>query len=369
MDFPVAPAIRRKLRQLSEQDLGYPDWLHDVTPLREIFAARMSDRYGWRPHPGYVREFTDTIQVVQAVLHLMTKPGDGIAMHTPGFGPFVQSISRMNRRLVPIPMLDTGQGWSFDAGPLDREISATGCRVLLVVNPQNPTGRAFTRSELSQLADLVIRHDLLVISDEIHADLVYPGREHIPFASLSPAIAERTVTLSSASKAFNIAAARCAVAHIGPAAVREALAAAPNCLFGFVSLSGVQATVAAWTQAGDWLTETLDYLAGNRELVTGFVRRHLPGVRLYAPEATYLAWLDCRRLGLSVDPAEFFCTSGRVALSSGRDFNPGGDGFVRLNFATSRPVLDRMLTRLAAACAAEVTGAGTSASAAAPAAA
>lgn len=348
MDFPVAPPVQAALHRLVQTgDLGYPHWPDGTTPLRELFAERMADRYGWHPDPARVREFTDVTQAVQAVLHLATEPGDGVALHTPGFGPFCRTIPAMNRRLLPIPMVDHPRvGWAFDADRLAEQLRTTPCRVLLLVNPQNPTGRVFRRDELQRLAELAERHDLLVISDEIHAELAYRPHRHIPFASLGPDAAARTVTLTSASKAFNLAGARCAVGHLGPQWLREAFVGQPSGLFGNIGLFGVAATLAAWTAGADWLAGTVDYLDGNRRLVAEVLADELPEIRHHRPEATYLAWLDCRALGWAAAPAEVFRDRGRVELTPGTEFNPGGDGFVRLNFATSRPVLEQILDRL-----------------------
>jgi cystathionine beta-lyase len=161
MDFPVAPAITDRLRQvLGQGDLGYPNWPAGATPVRCAFAARMADRYRWHPDPDHVREFANVTQAVQVILYLVTEPGDAVAVHTPAFRPFMAGIAAMRRRLVPIPMHDIGAGWAFDAQRFAAEVAATGCRVLLLVNPHNPTGRVFTRAELLVLADVAARHDL-----------------------------------------------------------------------------------------------------------------------------------------------------------------------------------------------------------------
>lgn len=344
MDFPVAEPIRSALVELVDAgDLGYPDWPDGVTPVREAYAARMADRYGWAADPAHVREFSNVAQAAQVVIRSATRPGDGVAIHTPAFGPFVSAIEEMGRRVVPIPMTDDGAGWTFDTERLD-ELFAD-CSLLLLVNPHNPTGRVFTRPELTALAEAAERHDVLVISDEIHADLTYAPHRHIPFASLSLEVAHRTVTLYSASKAFNLAGVRCAVAHVGPARVRVAIDRQAG-LSGTVSVLAARSTLAAWTQADEWLTDTLAYLDRNRRRVADVIARELPIVGHHPPEATYLAWLDFRRLGWQDDPAALLRDRAGVALSPGPSFNPGGDGFVRLNFATSESVLDDMLDRL-----------------------
>jgi len=350
MDFPVAEPVREALHGFVEgADYGYPDWPDGASPLRAAFAERMTERFGWRPDVAHVREFTDVTQAVQAVLHLATERGDGVALHTPAFGPFVRGIERMGRRLVPIPMVDTPSGWTFDLDRFAEDLVNTSCRVLLLVNPQNPTGRAFTRAELRGLADLAEQHGLLVISDEIHSDLTYRPHRHIPFASLDPGTAERTVTLTSASKAFNLAGMRCAIGHIGPAWLRSEFAALPPNLLGSVGLLAAGATLAAWSSGADWLDSVVGYLDRNRTLVANTLAERAPHIRCHLPEATYLAWLDCRELGWGDDPATAFRDLAGVELSPGPSFNPGGDGFVRLNFATPTPLLREILDRLTTA--------------------
>jgi cystathionine beta-lyase len=350
MDFPPCPPVAARLRELIDiGDLGYPDWLAG-TPLRAAFARRMAQRYGWEVDPAAVREVNDLIQGVQLLLHLATSPGDGVAMHVPSYPPFLATVPAMGRRLVPLPLLpggndDADRGWRVDPAPTDDAVAAGGVRMLILVNPQNPTGRVFTRAELEALAETARRHDLLVVSDEIHADLVYAPHEHIPFATVSAEAAARTVTLTSASKAFNLAGLRCAVMHVGDADLLRLRDAQPFDLYGSPNLFGVEAALAAWSPGGDaWLAVLLDHLEHNRRRVVEAVA-DLPGVDVVAPEGTYLAWLDVGGAGLGPRPVEAF-TRGGVRLSGGADFGPGGEGFVRLNFATSAQVLDELLARM-----------------------
>lgn len=355
MDFAAPAAVREALALLAaEGDIGYPAWLHEAAPLREAFAARMAQRYGWSPDPGEVREFTDIIQALQAVLHVATAPGDGVAMHLPAYPPFLQTLAAMGRRLVPVPLEPSAAGWVFDPERLARDVAAAGVRALILVNPQNPTGRSFTRPELAGIAAVAEEHDLLVIADEVHADLTYGGFQHIPFAAISAATASRTVTLTSATKAFNLAGIRCAVAHVGSGAVRDAFAAMPPLVFGAANVFGVTATLAAWQDGDQWLAAVLGRLDENRR----YLNKALTplGVGYVPPDATYLAWLDCRDLHLPRDPAAFFLDRAKVRLSPGPDFATfhgesvcDGDGFARLNFATSGAVLSEICDRMAAA--------------------
>jgi cystathionine beta-lyase len=328
MDLPVAEPVVASLRRYIDMgDFGYPDWPDGVSPLRTAFAYRMKQRYGWWPEPDHVREFTDVTHAVRVVLELCTKPGDGVAIHTPAFGPFAKTIDRLGLRLIPLPMLDSADGWVFDPEDTARRMAEGGCRALVLVNPHNPTGRVFTRTELLALAEAAERNDIVVISDDLHADLTFPPHRHIPFASLDPAVEARTVTLYAASKAFSLAGLRCAVGHLGVAALRDRLAEQPP--GPSVNVLGMRASLAAWTEAASWLDSVIEYLDGNRRLVAETLAEHLPEIRLGGP-----------------DPAAYFRELARVELSPGTNYNPGGDGFVRLNFATATPVLRQILDRM-----------------------
>jgi cystathionine beta-lyase len=190
---------------------------------------------------------------------------------------------------------------------------------------------------------------MLIVADEILAELAYPPHRHIPMASLAPEIADRTVTLSSATKSFNMAGVRCAVAHVAPARLREALDSYPPDFFGPVNVLGVEVTKAAWQHGDAWLAALVDHLHRNRDLLADVLADRAPAIKCDPPQAAYLAWLDCRGLGLDVAPADYFRTNARVALSAGETFGPEGNGFARLNFATSTKVLTEILDRVTSA--------------------
>ncbi|GII54803.1 aminotransferase [Planotetraspora thailandica] len=329
MDFSPPDEVREAILRRVETDLGYPTWVDDphVPPLAEAFAERMANRYGWQLDPGQVRSFTDIAQALQVVLRLTTRPGDTVAMHVPAYDPFLPMIPDMGLRLLPIPM-----------GPDGRfEMPDEPASVVLLVNPQNPSGRSFTRAELTEVAEYAERHDALVIADEIHAELIYAPAVHIPFATILPA---RTVTLTSASKAFNMGGLHCSVAHLGARAVREALAKEPPKIYGTASILGVEATIAAWRHGDAWLREVLTILDRNRQLVA---KRLSPQVGYRIPEATYLAWLDFGR----DDAAAFVEREARVRINPGTMYG-GASTHARLNFATSAPILEEMLARISA---------------------
>jgi cystathionine beta-lyase len=346
MDFPVAEPILDSLRHyLDLGDFGYPHWPNGASPLRAAFSYRMRHHYGWWPEPEHVVEFSDTTYAMRTALELATEPGDGVAIHTPVFGPLAELIERLGRRMVALPMTDTETGWTVDPVDHDRRVALRGCRALILVNPHNPTGRVFSEAELLALGGIAERHDLTVISDDLHADLTFPPHRHIPFASLDPALESRTVTLYGASKAFNLAGLRCSLGHFGVGSMRTRLAELPPP--PGINVAGMRASLAAWTEGADWLDTVVGYLDVNRRLIAEVAAERLPGIRYHLPEATYLAWLDCRGLGLGAEPADHFRRVARVKVNPGSFYQPGGEGYVRLNFATPTPLLRAMLDRMA----------------------
>lgn len=348
MDYAVAPAVRAELQRAVEyDDYGYPAYAREQL-VPEAFAERMGQRFAWRIDPGDVLLLTEVVQGLYLSLLALTAPGDGVLVQTPIYPPFLSAVRETQRRLLLSPLVDQGQRFGIDFELLSAQ--GADARVLMLCHPHNPTGRVFERAELHRLAELAIEHDWLVLSDEIHADLVYPGRDFIPFASLAPEVARRTITLSSASKAFNIAGLRCAVAHFGTRELRARFEAfLPSHARGGVGLLAQQATLAAWAEGDQWLSDVKGQLDRQRQRLATALAQRLPAVKMYPPEATYLAWLDCRGLQLPQPPGSFFRHHARVALNDGAAFGPGFESFVRLNFATSASILDEILERMAGA--------------------
>jgi cystathionine beta-lyase len=349
MDYPAPRPVRAALARLAAGgDLGYKS---DGGPalLQEKWASRMLARHGWAPAPGRLRAFTDLIQIVEVVLHLTTAPGDGVLLFTPAYPPFVQTIEKTGRRLLTVPAIDDGARWSFDMGAAAAR--AAEAKVLVLVNPHNPTGRVLDHQELMAVGDLAQHHGLIVISDEVHSDLVLAGTAvHVPLASLSDDLAARTITLYSASKSYNLGGMACGVAHVGHAGVERQLAALPPHLLGVVGVAALTTTLASWSAEGDaWLERCLVRLRDNRKIVGRWLTADGAGagVRGYPPEATYLSWLDFRPARLGDDPAAWLLEQAKVKLSPGPTFGPGGAGFARLNFATSPGLLREILDRIA----------------------
>ncbi|MHB1172169.1 MAG: MalY/PatB family protein [Lacisediminihabitans sp.] len=351
MDFGIPPAVRDSVIEVtSRQDFGYPFW-PDGDPVIRAFEERMLTRYRWSPLSGRTRVFTDLIQVLQVMIEYATQPGDGIAVHVPSYPPFLASIQRANRRIVPLPMMFTEQGWEFSTNDLARNLKDQGCTMLVLVNPQNPTGRVFRPTELQALADVADELDLIVLSDEIHADLTFAPNRHIPFASLGETTAARTLTATSATKAFNIAGMRCAVAHIGSDRVWRKLEQAPLDYFGTPSVLSRVATLAAWEDSDEWFTQLRNQLEINRSLVAEWAKDSLFNLKYNSPEATYLSWIDFKNTPVGKeDPSAQILRLGKVQLSPGEEFSQHTTvdtrSFARLNFATSESNLRSILSRI-----------------------
>ena len=348
MDYPIAKPIRDELaRQVKLGDYGYGRRLAERA-LPEIYAGYAARRFGWKVDPGSVVGLVDIVQGIYLTALLFAKPNEGILTLTPTYPPLWRCAEDTGRRLVTCTMERGPERYEIDFDRLASVVDGT-TRILLLCNPHNPTGRAFTRAELEGLADLALRYELTVLSDEIHADLVYAPHRHIPFAALSPEVERRTITMTSATKSFNIAGLRFAIAIFGSDALRAQFDSLPERVRGGLNSAGVAATEVAWRDCDDWLDALVAYLAANRDFLYERIAGQLPAMTLRKPEATFLSWLDCSNLGINGSPFEHFLHAGKVAFSDGDDFGDGGAGFVRLNFATSRAVLTKILDRVEAA--------------------
>lgn len=352
MDFAVAAPIQAAIERITRDgDYGYPlrDGERADRFVANAFARRMKSRFGWELSPDLVMPLADLVQGTYAAILAFSDPGDGIVLQTPNYPPFRETINTTERQLLALPMRDDGIRHVFDIAELEKLVDKR-TRIFVLCNPQNPTGRVFSRDELLALGRFAIEHDLIVISDEIHSDLVYPGQQHIPFASLGPEIAARTVTLNSATKSFNIAGLRCALMAFGTEELRNRYhKRIPLKLTGSANIVGVDATVAAWEECQPWLDAVMEHLLKARNKVKAVLAAEAPGIRFHAPESTYLAWLDCSQLGLSTPAFQFFLEHARIGFSAGETFDPDSAQFVRFNFATSMPILDEVLDRFVTA--------------------
>ncbi|WP_406193417.1 MULTISPECIES: MalY/PatB family protein [unclassified Streptomyces] len=344
MDVPLAEPIVRALTDALELgDTGYPAG----TGYAEALAGFADKRWGWEVAVERTAIVPDVMLGVVEMLKLVTGPGDPVVVNSPVYPPFYMFVEHMDREVVEAPL---GADLRIDFDALDETFrrATTGGRraAFLLCSPHNPTGTVHTADELAAVAALADRHGVRVVADEIHAPVTAGGVDFVPYLRVPGA--ENGLSLMSASKAWNLAGLKAALAIAGPAAAAD-LDRMPEEVSHGPSHLGIIAHSAALRYGTDWLDALLAGLDDNRRLLADLLAEHLPAITHRPGEATYLAWLDCRALGLGDDPADVFLRRGRVALSSGIPFGTGGAGHVRLNLATSPELLTEGVRRMAAA--------------------
>lgn len=337
MDFSAPPPVLAALHARVDHGVfGYtrpPDELNDTT------VSMLAEHFDWSVDPEWLVWLPGLVPGIHLACATAGRDGNAVATLTPIYPPFLQAPARARRECLRVPLADAAGGIDFDA--LDEAITAETA-MLLLCNPQNPTGRVYARAELEALATFCIERDLLVCSDEIHCGLILDeDKPHVPLATLGPEIARRTITLLAPSKTYNVAGLGCSLAVIPDPALRARFERVRAGFVPGVNALGFTAALAAWRDCADWHARLIAYLRGNRERVRAAVDAH-PSLSMVSPEATYLAWIDARAVDSS-DPAPAFERAG-VGLSDGRAF--GAPGFVRLNFGCPRVRLDSALERL-----------------------
>jgi len=326
--------------------LGY-GFYDEPIPVLEAFKNRMQKAFNWEIQTSEVLRVHDVIQGLEWVIRTLTPDGSGIVVQTPVYPPFYSTIEASGRHWVSNPLIETEEGWALDLDHLESIAADPDVSTLLLCHPHNPCGLVMTREDLARVVDIAERNDLLVVSDEIHCDLVFEPLRHIPAASISELASERTVTITAATKTFNMAGLRMAFVHTASERYGPQLKEISTRMLGGINGLGQIATVAGWEHGDDWISELVAGLDHNRHLLFDLLAEQLPGVRYRLPQATYLSWLDCRELDLGENPAEIFLSRCQVALNSGLDFGSEGAGHVRLNFATSPEMLTMIVERMA----------------------
>jgi cystathionine beta-lyase len=342
MDFAAPPVIIQALQKRLEHPLlGYSV---PQDNLRDAIVADLWNKFAWRVKPSELVFLPGVESGFNMALNALVQPQQNVVVQTPNYPPLRHAPGHWGLNKVELEFVAQADG-SY-ATPLDALRDAlTGGGALLLSNPHNPLGKVFPREELQAVADICLAQDAWIISDEIHAELCFDGRVHIPTASLSPQIAQRTITLMSASKAYNIAGLKTSFMIIQDPTLLARVNHARCGMVDSVNPLGLEATRVAYSEAGPWLAEMLAYVQGNRDYLVNAVRTRLPGVSINVPQGTYLAWLDCTALGLD-DPQRFFLEKAKVGLSAGLEFGDQSKQFVRLNFGCPRALLEEGIARM-----------------------
>jgi cystathionine beta-lyase len=344
MDFRAPEPVIHALRQRVEHGIfGYGT---EPPELRPLLVEHLQRLYGWEVAPEALVFVPGVMSGFNLASRAVTRPGDGLLVQTPVYFPILRVPQNVNLVMNEMELTRRSDGqYEIDFELLEATLTGR-TRAFILCNPHNPVGRVFRHDELERMAEICLRHDIVICSDEIHCDLVFEGHPHLPIASLAPEIAARTITLMAPSKTYNIAGLRASVAIIPDLDLRKRFQAIRADLVPRLDVLGYTAIVAAYRDGGPWLKQVLRYLQGNLSFLVDYVGASLPGITTHRPEGTYLAWLDCREAVLPVDPHQFFLEKAKVALNDGATFGRGGEGFVRLNFACPRTILVEALERM-----------------------
>ncbi|MCY4021734.1 MAG: pyridoxal phosphate-dependent aminotransferase [Chloroflexi bacterium] len=348
MDFRSPPsAINAMIERAQHGVFGYT---LDPPKLKEVIVERMSALYDWEIKPDDVMFSPGMVLALCAVCSGFGAPGDTVLIQTPVYGSFFKAV-RANRKFTGnIDMeyiADDAHSFHYENDYDEFEMVARDPQtsIHLQCNPQNPAGFLYSRAELERVGEICLRHDLLIVADEIHSDLILEGK-HIPIATLSDEIAQNTLTMIAPSKTFNLAGMACSVLIAQNREIRETMAAALQSFSAHVNIMGYEAAYGAYTGGEEWLRQLLRYLKDNRDFAIAFIREHMPQVKTTIPQSTYLLWLDMRNLPIEGDVTAFCMERAGVAPTGGTFFGSAGEGFVRLNFGCPRSVLADGLQRL-----------------------
>jgi cystathionine beta-lyase len=348
MDFPVAKPIRDRLNDMvAHSDLGY---LGPIPEMGSAFSSFASRRWGWKADASQVRIAADVGVGVVEVLRVIAKPGDKMMINSPVYPNFWTWLNETHLTEVDVPLTRSdvevdGSHWILDWDGIERAY-ADGLRVHLISNPHNPLGRVYTKAELTRLADLAKKHGVIILSDEIHSPLTYGEQNFTPFLNLNETAREVGITITAASKGWNIAGLKCAIIVTENEDMHKLLDGIAPATHYRASLLGAFATVAAFESGEPWLNELMKQLNHNRKLISDLIAEKAPKIVYHQPHCSYLAWLDVSAYNLGEDPSVAFLEKGKVAFSPGVRFGKQSSQFVRLNFATSPDILSEAFNRI-----------------------
>jgi cystathionine beta-lyase len=344
MDFRAPLSVIKALESRIQHGIfGYES---DFENLKQIFIQWAHEHYGWEIHREEILIIPGVVVGLNLVAQSLGRPGDGLLIQPPVYPPFFGVSQHAGMASIEAPLDVNPDGfYGINSEKFESAITPQ-TRFFILCNPHNPVGRVFSQDELKTIAEICIRRNITIISDEIHCDLIFDGRKHTPIASLDTEIAQRTITLMAPSKTFNIAGLKCSLMIIQNPDLMKQIEKGRKGVVGSPSVLSLEAAHAAYAGGEDWLAELISYLQGNRDFLVSYIKENIPQIRVSSPQGTYLAWLDCRDLGVDQNPTQFFLKNAKVALNDGCAFGTNGEGFTRLNFGCPRVILERALTRM-----------------------
>lgn len=345
MDFPAPPEVVEALKERAEH--GIYGYTIKSPEYYQAIAEWIEKRHGWTVQQEWLCYSPGVVTALSLLVSCLTEPGDKVIIQTPVYPPFYSVVKNNKRTLVTNPLVLRNGRYEMDFDGLERSIDSQ-VKLLILCSPHNPVGRVWSREELKRLGEICLKHNIKVITDEIHGDLVFKPNLHIPYASLSEEHARQSITCLAPSKTFNLAGLKTSTIIIPDPQIRrvykERLTTLSLELEGYF---GATATEAAYRMGEEWLEELLIYLKDNLEYLKEYIKSKIPAIKVIESEGTYLAWLDCRELGFSGKQLkEFMIKEAKLGLNDGASFGTDGEGFMRLNFACPRSILQEGLQRL-----------------------
>jgi len=350
MDFPAPKPILNALHKAVDHGvLGYEI---PGKVLQETVSARMDRLYKWKVQPESVLAVTGIVSGFSVAARAFCSPKKGVAIQTPVYNEFHEVKNNVGIPQVDIPLVKSVKGniisYEIDWDVFEKQVKKA--RIFLLCNPHNPLGIIFSRKELTRMAEICIKNKVIIVSDEIHSELMLGGSKFTPMAKISREIEKHVITLVAPSKTFNVPGLFCGFAIIPNKELREPFEKEMHHLRLHVGSMGLHAAHAAFSgQCDSWLRELNNYLTGNREFLVDYVTKYMPNVRTTVPDATYLGWLDFTQAGIEGSPFDFFLNKAKVFLSDGKIFGKAGEGHVRINFGTSRKLLKEGLDKMRSA--------------------
>lgn len=346
MDFRIPqPIIDAISERIKHPVFGYT---RVSSSTIDAVLERLETKYGWKVSPEAVIVTPGVVPAVNAAVKAYAGEGGAVVVQSPAYPPFWATGPNNKVRTVTNLLRLEGGRYEMDFDALERAFAESGAKAMILCSPHNPVGRVWTREELVKLGEIALKAGAVVISDEIHCELIYKGFKHVPFASISPEFAANSVTCFSPSKTFNIPGMHCSVAIIPDEELRKRFNEARSGIQGSPDFLAVIAMEAAFRYGDEWLEQVMDYIEGNLEFLLKYMEERIPAIKPIRPEGTYLVWLDCRGLGID-DPKElqrFFSEKAKVGMNAGYTFGPGGEGFMRINIACARSILEEALKRI-----------------------
>lgn len=347
MDLPAAEEIKQALHEAVEHGIyGYSEVKE---PYFNAVRDWMMNSHGWAVKQEWLVKTPGIVYAIAAAVRAFTKEGEGVMIQNPGYYPFGQVVRDNGRVLTDNTLHEENGRYTMDYEDMERQIAESNVKLFLLCSPHNPVGRVWTEKELRQLGEICLKHDVLIVSDEIHHDFVFPGHKHSVLAGLDERFRDITITCTAPSKTFNIAGLQVSNIFISDEKLREAFKKEID-RTGYSQLNqmGLVACEAAYKYGRDWLDQLLVYLKGNLDFTREFIEHNMPGIKLVEPEGTFLLWLDCRDLHISDDELDrLVIEKAKLWLDGGRMFGPCGSGYQRINMACPRETLKQALTQLA----------------------